>query len=158
MAGISSLVAGAVRNLKPSQVVLVDETGELLNGAGGEDDTMAAATTLLEARQQHEQRYKRTIVEHLIPIVGSASDVSVAVTVDVGAAATETNKMTYDPNSQVTMSENIKESSSKKILPLVFLVQRAICHPKHHLQMSLRMKSFNLLPTMIILKLQNELF
>lgn len=116
--GIASLVAGAVRNLKPSQVVLVDETGELLNGAGGEDETMAAATTLLEARQQHEQRYKRTIVEHLIPIVGSASDVSVAVTVDVGAAATETSKMTYDPNSQVTMSENIKESSSKEDSPV----------------------------------------
>jgi flagellar M-ring protein FliF len=116
--GIASLVAGAVRNLKPSQVVLVDETGELLNGAGGEDETMAAATTLLEARQQHEQRYKRTIVEHLIPIVGSASDVSVAVTVDVGAAATETSKMTYDPNSQVTISENIKESSSKEDSPV----------------------------------------
>jgi flagellar M-ring protein FliF len=76
------------------------------------------ATTLLQARQQHEQRFKRSILDHLTPIVGSSADVSVAVTVDVADAATETNKMTYDPNSQVTVSESIKESSSKEDSPV----------------------------------------
>ena len=75
----------------------------------------------MQARQQHEQRFKKSILDHLTPIVGSSSDVSVAVTVDVSDAATETNKMTYDPNSQVTVAENIKESSSKEDTPAKFL-------------------------------------
>ena len=117
VAGISALVAGAVKNLKASQVVLIDETGALLSGDGNEDDSLMGATTLLQARQQHEQRFKRSILDHLTPIVGSSADVSVAVTVDVADAATETNKMTYDPNSQVTVAESIKESSSKEDTP-----------------------------------------
>ena len=117
VAGISALVAGAVKNLKAGQVVLVDETGALLSGDGNDDESLVGATTLLQARQQHEQRFKRSILDHLTPIVGSSADVSVAVTVDVADAATETNKMTYDPNSQVTVSENIKESSSKEDAP-----------------------------------------
>ena len=117
VAGISALVAGAVKNLKASQVVLVDETGALLSGDGNDDESLVGATTLLQARQQHEQRFKKSILDHLTPIVGSSADVSVAVTVDVADAATETNKMTYDPNSQVTVAESIKESSSKEDTP-----------------------------------------
>ena len=77
-------------------MVLVDETGALLSGDGEEDEGLRSATTLLQARQQHEQRFKKSILDHLTPIVGSSADVSVAVTVDVADAATETNKMTYD--------------------------------------------------------------
>ena len=117
VAGISALVAGAVKNLKAGQVVVVDETGALLSGDGNEEDGMMGAATLLQARHQHEQRFKKSILDHLTPIVGSSADVSVAVTVDVADAATETNKMTYDPNSQVTVAESIKESSSKEDTP-----------------------------------------
>ena len=116
--GIASLVAGAVKNLKANQVVLVDETGALLNGNTEEDEALMGATTLLQAKQQHEQRFKKSILDHLTPIVGSSTDVSVAVTVDVADSAVETNKMTYDPNSQITMSESIKESSSKEDTPV----------------------------------------
>jgi flagellar M-ring protein FliF len=116
--GITSLVAGAVKNLKANQVVLVDESGALLTGNTEEDKALMGATTLLQSRMQHEQRFKRSILEHLTPIVGSSTDVSVAVTVDVADSAVETNKMTYDPNSQVTVSESIKESSSKEDTPV----------------------------------------
>ena len=40
VAGISALVAGAVKKLKASQVVLVDETGALLSGDGEEDESL----------------------------------------------------------------------------------------------------------------------
>jgi flagellar M-ring protein FliF len=117
--GITSLVAGAVRGLKPKQVVLVDESGELLSGPtdGGNDD-YSSANNLLEVRQSHENRYKKTILEHLTRIMGSASDVSVAVTVDVVSSSTETQKNTFVPADQVTISETIKESSSKDEQPI----------------------------------------
>ena len=116
--GITSLVAGAVPRLKPSQVVLVDETGALLHGPSEEDQNGAVAKTLMDARQQHESRYKKTILDHLGRILGSISDVSVAVTVDVVSASSETKKHSFDPNSQVTISETIKESSSKEATPV----------------------------------------
>ncbi len=116
--GVASLVAGAVKNLKANQVVVVDETGALLNGNTEEDEALMAATTLLQARQQHEARFRKSILDHLTPILGTSADVSVAVTVDVADSAVETNKMTYDPNSQVTVSESIKESSSKEDTPV----------------------------------------
>ena len=116
--GITSLVAGAVRGLKPKQVVLIDETGELLNGNPDGNGDMALANTLVEARKNHENRYKNTILRHLLPIVGSSNDVSVAVTVDVVAEAKETLTHSRDPDSQVTMSETIKESSSKDETPV----------------------------------------
>lgn len=116
--GIASLVAGAIKNLKASQVVLVDESGALLNGDAEDDESAVGARTMLQARQQHEQRFKKSILDHLTPIVGSSADVSVAVTVDVADAAVETSKMTYDPNSQITISESIKESSSKEDSPV----------------------------------------
>ena len=78
---------------------------------------MSSANSLIQVRQQHEKRYKQTILEHLIPIVGSSADVSVAVTIEVASAATESTKIAYDPNSQVTVSETIKESSSKEDSP-----------------------------------------
>ena len=116
--GIAALVAGSVRGLKPKQVVLIDETGELLNGSPDGDDDLALANTLVEARRNQENRYKKTILNHLLPIVGSANDVSVAVTVDVIAETTERMKHSRDPDSQVTMSETIKESSSKDEQPV----------------------------------------
>ena len=76
------MVAGAVKNLKANQVVLVDETGALLSG-DVEEDEPGRATTLLQARQQHGLTFQKSILDHLTPIVGSSADVSVAVTVDV---------------------------------------------------------------------------
>ena len=67
VAGISTLVASAMKNLKASQVVLVDETGALLSGDGNEDDSLMGATTLLQARQQHESDSKKSILDHLTP-------------------------------------------------------------------------------------------
>lgn len=116
--GITSLIAGAVRGLKARQVVLIDDTGELLNGSLDQDDTLALANTLVEARRNHENRYKKTILNHLLPIVGSANDVSVAITVDVVAESRERYLHSRDPDSQVTLSETIKESSSKDEQPV----------------------------------------
>lgn len=116
--GIASLIAGAVRGLKVREVVLIDETGELLNGSQDQDSDLALANTLVEARRNHKNRYKKTILNHLLPIVGSANDVSVAITVDVVAEATERYSHSRDPDSQVTLSETIKESSSKDEQPV----------------------------------------
>lgn len=115
--GIVSLVAGAVRGLKADQVVLVDDSGNLLNGNAA-DEGSAIIKSMMDARQQHEARYKKTVMEHLIPILGSSTDVSVAVTVDISTSSTETKKHSFDPNSQVTISETIKESSSKEKTPV----------------------------------------
>ena len=93
--GIAALVAGSVKGLKAKQVVLIDDTGELLSGNPDSDDGLTTANTLLQARKNHERQYKQTILNHLMPILGSSSDVSVAVTVDVVADLTVINPFDF---------------------------------------------------------------
>ena len=78
--GITSLVASAVKGLATNQVVLVDESGNLLSGpSGGGNDSFAASSSLLELKQKHESRYKGVILDHVGKILGSTQNVSVAV-------------------------------------------------------------------------------
>jgi flagellar M-ring protein FliF len=116
--GITSLVAGAVRGLKSKQVVLVNDAGELLNGTAESNDSMGSANSILEARLNHENRYKKTITEQLTRILGSTSAFSIGVTVDVVESSTETQTHNFKPEEQVTISETIKESSSKDEQPV----------------------------------------
>ena len=115
--GIVSLVAGAVKGLKSSQVVLTDDTGQLLSGPTEEDQELSAVNSVDAARRKLEGKYKKTILDHLSRILGSPTNVSVAVTVDVVTDTTERNVTKLDPNSVVTISEKIDESSSKEEQP-----------------------------------------
>lgn len=110
--GITSLIAGAVKGLAAKDVVLVDETGRLLSGPK-EEDASGGASTASESRLEHEMRLRNKLITQLGQILGSTQHVSAAVTVDVVTESTEKNVQSLDPNTQVTISEKINESSTE---------------------------------------------
>lgn len=110
--GITSLVAGAVDGLEVDGVVLVDDNGRLLSSARDEDDVTMGLPILFEARQAYESRYRKTVVNALTPILGSEDAMSVAVTVDVDPTMVESTVKELNPDTQVTISEQVREDNS----------------------------------------------
>jgi flagellar M-ring protein FliF len=92
---IRQLVAGAVENLRPENVTLVDSTGRMLS-AGNHHGGSATDGEL-----------ERTLTEKLLatvePIVGH-DRVRASVNVEYDLATTEDNKETLDPNSVVALT------------------------------------------------------
>lgn len=110
--GIASLVAGAVEGLKPSQVVLVDEKGRLLSEATEPDPKEAQLTRLMELRHAYQESYKKTILEALVPVLGSEKHVRASVVVELDPTTTESTISSLDPNSQVVISEQTQDQQS----------------------------------------------
>lgn len=110
--GITSLVAGAVDGLEVSDVVLVDDKGRLLSTEADDDEMTAGLTGLFEARQAYEARYRKTVLSALTPILGAEDAMSIAVTVDLDPTMVESTVKELDPNTQVTISEQVREESS----------------------------------------------
>jgi flagellar M-ring protein FliF len=111
--GITALVAGAVDGLDAESVVLVDDKGRLLSSDRDKDEMTMGMPALFEARQAYESRYRNTVINALTPILGSESAMSVAVTVDLDSTTVESTVKELDPNTQVTISEQVREEDSK---------------------------------------------
>ena len=111
--GITALVGGAVDGLEVSDVVLVDDKGRLLSTDRDDDEMTMGLPALFEARQAYEARYRKTVVSALTPILGSEDAMSVAVTVDLNPTMVESTVKELDPNTQVTISEQVREEDSK---------------------------------------------
>jgi flagellar M-ring protein FliF len=110
--GISALVAGAVDGLDAGAVVIVDHKGRMLSSPKDSDGSTMGITALFEARQAYESRYRRTIEGALGPILGDPNAMSVAVTIDLDPSATESTTRGMDPDTQVTISEEVREDNS----------------------------------------------
>ena len=110
--GITALVAGAVDGLEADSVVLVDDKGRLLSSRKDDDEAVMGLPSLFEARQAYETRYRRTVVNALTPILGDEGAMSVAVTVDLDSTQVDTTTRAMDPDTQVTISEEIREEES----------------------------------------------
>ena len=111
--GITALVAGAVDGLEIGKVVLVDEKGRLLSTERDNDEMTMGMPALFEARQAYESKYRRTVLSALTPILGTEDAMSVAVTVDLDTSMIESTVKELDPNTQVTISEQVREEDSK---------------------------------------------
>ena len=111
--GITSLVAGAVEGLDPSQVVLTDESGSILTRSGSGDPLELQASTLLESRNQQERAHQLALESILERILGSPNFFNVAVAVELDNTSTQQTVRAPDPDSQVIISEQIVEEESK---------------------------------------------
>jgi len=111
--GITSLVGGAVDGLEASDVVLVDDKGRLLSTDRDDDEMTMGLPALFEARQAYESRYRKTVINALTPILGTEDAMSIAVTVDLDPTMVESTVKELDPNTQVTISEQVREEDSK---------------------------------------------
>jgi flagellar M-ring protein FliF len=98
---IGNLVASAVDDLRPENVVLVNaEGGGLLGRRGGD----AAATS-------HEQELAAKLVETLEPVAG-AGNVRASVSVDYDAVSADETDESYDPAQAVTLSMQRTEQTA----------------------------------------------
>jgi len=97
---IRNLVASAVDDLHPENVVLLDAQGRQLGRKGG--------TAEMEA---HEQELAAKLVETLEPIAGTGN-VRASVNVEYDTSTADEVDETYDPNDVVTLSMQRSEQTS----------------------------------------------
>jgi flagellar M-ring protein FliF len=105
---MQNLVAGAVPNLKPDRVTVVDQHAKTLSG--GETGMAAEADG---RKAQVEQRIAKQIKTMVEGIVGPGK-ARVNVTADVDMAQVTTHKEAFDPDGQVVRSESTTDENSKE--------------------------------------------
>jgi len=98
---IRNLVASAVDDLHPEDVVLVDAEGRLPLGKRSASADSAA----------HEQELASKLIETLEPVAG-VGNVRASVNVDYDSSTADEVDETYDPNNTVTLSMQRSEQTS----------------------------------------------
>jgi flagellar M-ring protein FliF len=110
VAAIVYLVSGAVEDLAPEKVVVVDAHGTLLSGESA-DRMNGRMASLLEQKRQMEDYLARKAERQLAMVLGpNRATVQVAVEMDTTAMESETKR--YGPDKGMTSKESIKESRS----------------------------------------------
>ena len=108
---MQNLVAGAVPNLKPDRVTVVDQHAKTLSG-GEAGDAMAA-----DGRKSDvEQRIAKT-VKNLVEGVVGPGKARVNVTADLDLSRVTVQQETFDPDGQVVRSETTSDENSKENQP-----------------------------------------
>jgi flagellar M-ring protein FliF len=107
---VQNLVAGAVPNLKPERVTVIDQHGKTLSadsegGLGGKaaQDAKSAIEDGIQAR-----------IKSLVEGVVGPGKARVQVSADVDMAQVTTQQEKYDPDGQVVRSEQTNENSSRE--------------------------------------------
>jgi flagellar M-ring protein FliF len=108
---IQNLVAGAVPNLKPDRVTVVDQHAKTLSG--GETGMAAEADS---RKSEVEQRISKQVKSLVEGVVG-AGKARVNVTADLELARVTVQQETFDPDGQVVRSEMTTDENSKQNEP-----------------------------------------
>ncbi len=108
---IQNLIAGAVPNLTPDGVTIVDHQGKTLSG---DDSALGGAAEI--RRNEVEQRIAKT-VKNLVEGMVGAGKARVNVTADLDLAQVTVQQETFDPDGQVVRSESTTEENSKETQP-----------------------------------------
>jgi flagellar M-ring protein FliF len=104
---IQNLVAGAVPNMKPDRVTVVDQHAKTLSGG---DVGMAAEAD--GRKSEVEQRIAKQVKQLVEGVVG-AGKARVNVTADLELARVTVQQETFDPDGQVIRSESTSEQNSR---------------------------------------------
>ena len=110
--GIAHLVASAVEGLDPADITVVDMHGNILSG--GRDSSQAAKLTT--SQMDYQQSLEKTLesrVQTMLEDVLGRNKAIVRVTADVDYSQVERMEENYDPDSQVSRSEQRTEESSQ---------------------------------------------
>jgi flagellar M-ring protein FliF len=110
---LQNLVAGAVPNLKPDRVTIVDQNSRLLGGGDGE---AAAGQAADDQRSATEEKIRKQIKELVEGVVGPGK-ARVQVTADVDMSQVTTQEEKYDPDGQVVRSTQTTEENAKQNQP-----------------------------------------
>ena len=107
---LRNLVAGAVPDLKPEKVTVVDERGKLLAGANEGEEAGAEADA---ARTTTEERIRKTVKDLVEGVVGTGR-ARVQVTADLDLARVTTQEEKFDPDGQVVRSTQTTDENAKQ--------------------------------------------
>lgn len=107
---VQNLIAGAVPNLKPDNVTVIDQNMKTLSAGG---DSSFAGRAAQDAKTAAEERLRKTVKDLVEGIVGvGAARVQVTADVDMNEVTTQEEK--FDPDGSVVESESTGEQSSKE--------------------------------------------
>jgi flagellar M-ring protein FliF len=99
---LRNLVAGAVPNLKPEKVTVVDQSGKLLAAASEDGDDFTSGTDA-DRKSEAEERLRKEIKDVVEGVVG-VGKARVQVTADLDLHRVTTQEEKYDPDGQVVLS------------------------------------------------------
>ncbi len=109
---VRNLVAGAVPDLHPEKVTVLDESGKLLAAAEA-DGAVAAAGLADERKNAVEERIRRTVLDLVEGVVGvGGARVQVAADMDFNRITEASER--YDPDGRVVRSTNSVEDKSSE--------------------------------------------
>ena len=105
---MQNLVAGAVPNLRPDRVTVVDQHAKTLSG--GETGMAAEADSRKSEVEQRIAKQVKTLVEGLV----GAGKARVNVSADLDLARVTTQEEKFDPDGQVIRSESTTDENSRE--------------------------------------------
>ena len=115
IAGIAHLVASSVAGLTTDNVSIVDQKGNLLSNADG--DELNSSNEQMKYTRELEQEYTQRIIALLGPVVGDGN-IRAQVTADIDFTVIETTDEKYNPTTPVIRSEQTAEESSGTANPV----------------------------------------
>lgn len=107
---IQNLVASGVKDLTPSRVSIVDDSGNLLANGADDDSNVALSNSIDERNIAFQNRLKTQINEIVTSVVGP-NNARVQVTAEVDYNRITQTSDTYDPEGQVVRSTQTREKS-----------------------------------------------
>jgi len=105
---MQNLVAGAVPNMRPDRVTVVDQHAKTLSG--GETGMAAEADSRKSEVEQRIAKQVKTMIEGVV----GAGKARVNVTADLDLARVTTQEERFDPDGQVIRSESTQEENSRE--------------------------------------------
>ena len=108
---IQNLVAGAVPNLKPDRVTVVDQHAKTLSG--GEQGLASESDSRKSDVEQRIAKQVKALVEGVV----GAGKARVNVTADLQLSQVTVQQETFDPDGQVVRSESTADENSKQNEP-----------------------------------------
>ncbi len=110
--GIAHLVASSVEGLKPENVTILDNWGNILSGGGGEDNSLfALSNTQLEMQRNVETYLSHKALAMLEKALGAGNAI-VKMNVELDFKNLEKTVESYDPESSVIRSEERNEQAT----------------------------------------------
>ncbi|OZB73712.1 MAG: hypothetical protein B7X29_11175, partial [Halothiobacillus sp. 13-55-115] len=104
------LVASSVAGMKPENVSVIDQRGELLSQNSDDASGMGLTDKQFAYRQRVERAYARQIEALLTPIVG-ANQVRAQVSANIDFSRQEGTSETYGPKTGVVLSEQTNDTT-----------------------------------------------
>lgn len=115
---IRHLVAAAVPGLKPGNVSIVDEAGQLLaSGDAGDGVSGPMISALEEKRLAHELRLRKAVEDIVFQVVGEGR-AQVQISAELARNRVTQTADIFDPESQVVRSSQSRSESSESTEPV----------------------------------------